>query len=205
MSSRFEHCYGLRGAHPIQTSSLGRYSVGYFYQPDMTLDEAQLAKMEMIGRKLDLKPGILDKILDKSGFPACWEKNPLIQFVNLAAMLRFGCVHSRAKRQNGTFPANGFHPVKQRMFFFHEIADLPTSNQPNICQDSIFTYLYWVYSLRYEAFGDWFWFWQLGPFFGHQVRCPDHGSDIVQSTDGILDPNEGWWISTVLKGVSELR
>ena len=44
-----------------QTSSFGRYSVGYFYQPDMTLDEAQLAKMEMIGRKLDLKPGILDK------------------------------------------------------------------------------------------------------------------------------------------------
>lgn len=35
-----------------------QYSVGYFYQPDMTLDEAQLAKMEMIGRKLDLKPGM---------------------------------------------------------------------------------------------------------------------------------------------------
>ena len=34
-----------------------RYSVGYFYQPDMTLDEAQLAKMEMIGKKLALKPG----------------------------------------------------------------------------------------------------------------------------------------------------
>jgi cyclopropane fatty-acyl-phospholipid synthase-like methyltransferase len=31
--------------------------VGYFYDPDITLDEAQLAKMEMIGRKLDLKPG----------------------------------------------------------------------------------------------------------------------------------------------------
>ena len=34
-----------------------RYSVGYFYQPDMSLDEAQVAKMEMIGKKLALKPG----------------------------------------------------------------------------------------------------------------------------------------------------
>ena len=31
--------------------------MGYFYDPDITLDEVQLAKMEMIGRKLDLKPG----------------------------------------------------------------------------------------------------------------------------------------------------
>lgn len=31
--------------------------MGYFYQPDMTLDDAQLAKMELIGKKLALKPG----------------------------------------------------------------------------------------------------------------------------------------------------
>ncbi|CAK9089400.1 Cyclopropane-fatty-acyl-phospholipid synthase (CFA synthase) (Cyclopropane fatty acid synthase) [Durusdinium trenchii] len=35
-----------------------QYSVGYFYQPDMTLDDAQLAKMELIGKKLALKPGM---------------------------------------------------------------------------------------------------------------------------------------------------
>ncbi|CAJ1338498.1 unnamed protein product [Effrenium voratum] len=35
-----------------------QYSVGYFYKPDLTLDEAQVAKMEMIGKKLDLKPGM---------------------------------------------------------------------------------------------------------------------------------------------------
>eukprot|EP00439_Symbiodinium_sp_Y106_P055956 s2049_g7.t2 len=35
-----------------------QYSCGYFYKPDMTLDDAQFAKMELIARKLDLKPGM---------------------------------------------------------------------------------------------------------------------------------------------------
>ena len=108
----------------------------------MTLDEAQLAKMEMIGRKLDLKPGILDKILDKSGFPACWEKNPLIQFVNLAPKLRFGCTVDlaqtskfrvapknllRAKRQTGPFSLTD-PPPKQRTFRSSNFQ--PTQNLP---------------------------------------------------------------------------
>ncbi|CAE7507356.1 cfa [Symbiodinium sp. KB8] len=35
-----------------------QYSCGYFYKPDMTLDDAQFAKMELIARKLDLRPGM---------------------------------------------------------------------------------------------------------------------------------------------------
>lgn len=35
-----------------------QYSCGYFYNPDMSLDEAQFAKMELIAKKLDLKPGM---------------------------------------------------------------------------------------------------------------------------------------------------
>mmetsp|Transcript_48553 Transcript_48553/g.113334 ORF Transcript_48553/g.113334 Transcript_48553/m.113334 type:complete len:534 (-) Transcript_48553:43-1644(-) len=35
-----------------------QYSCGFFHEPDMTLDDAQFAKMEMIARKLDLKPGM---------------------------------------------------------------------------------------------------------------------------------------------------
>ena len=69
---------------------LWRYSVGYFYQPDMTLDEAQLAKMEMIGRKLDLKPGILDKSLKEGGEHVWILKDPLELFADLPKMLRFG-------------------------------------------------------------------------------------------------------------------
>ncbi|HET7315509.1 cyclopropane-fatty-acyl-phospholipid synthase family protein [Salinisphaera sp.] len=39
-----------------------QYSCAYFERPDMTLDEAQRAKLAHIGRKLLLKPG--DKVLD---------------------------------------------------------------------------------------------------------------------------------------------
>jgi cyclopropane-fatty-acyl-phospholipid synthase len=38
------------------------YSCAYFEQPDMTLDEAQVAKLDHICRKLDLRPG--DRFLD---------------------------------------------------------------------------------------------------------------------------------------------
>ncbi len=39
-----------------------QYTCAYFYKPNMTLDEAQYAKMELIAKKLDLKPNM--KILD---------------------------------------------------------------------------------------------------------------------------------------------
>jgi len=39
-----------------------QYTCAYFYKPNMTLDEAQYAKMELIAKKLDLKPGM--KVLD---------------------------------------------------------------------------------------------------------------------------------------------
>lgn len=39
-----------------------QYTCGYFHKPNMTLDEAQYAKMELIAKKLDLKPGM--KVLD---------------------------------------------------------------------------------------------------------------------------------------------
>lgn len=39
-----------------------QYTCAYFHKPNMSLDEAQLAKMELIAKKLDLKPGM--KILD---------------------------------------------------------------------------------------------------------------------------------------------
>jgi cyclopropane-fatty-acyl-phospholipid synthase len=39
-----------------------QYTCAYFHKKDMDLDEAQLAKMELIAKKLDLKPGM--KVLD---------------------------------------------------------------------------------------------------------------------------------------------
>ena len=39
-----------------------QYTCAYFNQPNMTLDEAQYAKMELIAKKLDLKPNM--KVLD---------------------------------------------------------------------------------------------------------------------------------------------
>jgi cyclopropane-fatty-acyl-phospholipid synthase len=39
-----------------------QYTCAYFNKPNMTLDEAQYAKMELIAKKLDLKPGM--KVLD---------------------------------------------------------------------------------------------------------------------------------------------
>jgi len=39
-----------------------QYTCAYFYKPDMTLDEAQYAKMELVAKKLDLRPGM--KVLD---------------------------------------------------------------------------------------------------------------------------------------------
>lgn len=35
-----------------------QYSCAYFHSPELTLDEAQLAKMRMVAKKLDLKPGM---------------------------------------------------------------------------------------------------------------------------------------------------
>ena len=115
--------------HPIQTSSLGRYSVGYFYQPDMTLDEAQLAKMEMIGRKLDLKPGILDK----SGCQHVEKKIPLclsilheccglvvsiLGPVDLAqtSKSRVPSCSQEFVKDKRTFLASWSLPLKQKMF-----------------------------------------------------------------------------------------
>ena len=39
-----------------------QYTCAYFNKPDMTLDEAQYAKMELVAKKLDLKPNM--KVLD---------------------------------------------------------------------------------------------------------------------------------------------
>jgi cyclopropane-fatty-acyl-phospholipid synthase len=39
-----------------------QYTCAYFYKPNMTLDQAQYAKMELIAKKLDLKPGM--KVID---------------------------------------------------------------------------------------------------------------------------------------------
>ena len=39
-----------------------QYTCAYFYKPDMNLDEAQYAKMELVAKKLDLKPNM--KVLD---------------------------------------------------------------------------------------------------------------------------------------------
>lgn len=39
-----------------------QYTCGYFYKPNMNLNEAQYAKMELVAKKLNLKPGM--KILD---------------------------------------------------------------------------------------------------------------------------------------------
>jgi len=39
-----------------------QYTCAYFYKPNMTLDEAQYAKMELIAKKIDLKPNM--KVLD---------------------------------------------------------------------------------------------------------------------------------------------
>ena len=39
-----------------------QYTCAYFHKPNMTLDEAQYAKMELIAKKLDLRPGM--KVLD---------------------------------------------------------------------------------------------------------------------------------------------
>lgn len=39
-----------------------QYTCAYFHKPNMTLDDAQYAKMELIAKKLDLKPGM--KVLD---------------------------------------------------------------------------------------------------------------------------------------------
>lgn len=35
-----------------------QYSCAYFHRPDMTVDEAELAKMRLVARKLDLRPGM---------------------------------------------------------------------------------------------------------------------------------------------------
>lgn len=49
----------------LYTKMLGKhmqYTCAYFYKPNMTLDQAQKAKMELIAKKLDLKEGM--KVLD---------------------------------------------------------------------------------------------------------------------------------------------
>ena len=40
--------------HPIRGA---RYSGAYYHAPDMTLEQAQIAKMRLVAEKLDLKPG----------------------------------------------------------------------------------------------------------------------------------------------------
>jgi cyclopropane-fatty-acyl-phospholipid synthase len=49
----------------LYTKMLGKYmqyTCAYFNKPNMTLDEAQLNKMKLIAKKLNLKPGM--KVLD---------------------------------------------------------------------------------------------------------------------------------------------
>lgn len=57
------HHYDI--GNDLYTKMLGKhmqYTCAYFHRPNMTLDEAQLAKMKLIAKKLDLKAGM--KVLD---------------------------------------------------------------------------------------------------------------------------------------------
>lgn len=57
------HHYDIEGAiYDLFLDEDKQYSCAYFARPDMTLDEAQLAKKRHIAAKLDIKPGM--KVLD---------------------------------------------------------------------------------------------------------------------------------------------
>lgn len=61
--SNISHHYDI--GNDLYEKMLGKhmqYTCAYFNQPNMTLDEAQYAKMELIAKKLDLKPNM--KVLD---------------------------------------------------------------------------------------------------------------------------------------------
>ena len=61
--SNISHHYDV--GNDLYTRMLGKhmmYTCAYFNKPDMSLDEAQMNKMELIAKKLDLKPNI--RVLD---------------------------------------------------------------------------------------------------------------------------------------------
>eukprot|EP00931_Biecheleriopsis_adriatica_P085984 TRINITY_DN60727_c0_g1_i1.p1 TRINITY_DN60727_c0_g1~~TRINITY_DN60727_c0_g1_i1.p1 ORF type:complete len:520 (-),score=92.81 TRINITY_DN60727_c0_g1_i1:24-1562(-) len=59
--SNIANTYDVLNSPKLYEIMLGptmQYTCAYFHRPDMTLDEAQQAKMDLIARKLDLKPGM---------------------------------------------------------------------------------------------------------------------------------------------------
>ena len=61
--NNISHHYDI--GNDLYSKMLGKhmqYTCAYFHKPNMTLDEAQYAKMDLIAKKLDLKPGM--KVLD---------------------------------------------------------------------------------------------------------------------------------------------
>mmetsp|Transcript_52139 Transcript_52139/g.83086 ORF Transcript_52139/g.83086 Transcript_52139/m.83086 type:complete len:440 (+) Transcript_52139:80-1399(+) len=62
---QIEHHYDKMAKEELMDRMLGKYKIytcAYFHEADMSLDEAQLAKMKLVALKLDLKPGM--KVLD---------------------------------------------------------------------------------------------------------------------------------------------
>jgi cyclopropane-fatty-acyl-phospholipid synthase len=64
-SSKKNISYHYDIGNNLYTKMLGKtmqYTCAYFYKPNMTLDQAQIAKMELIAKKLNLKKGL--RVLD---------------------------------------------------------------------------------------------------------------------------------------------
>src|SRR5579883_3183484 len=89
------------------------YSCAYFQNPDASLEQAQLAKLEHICRKLDLQPG--ERFLDIGcGWGALLEHASVAHGVEAT-----GCTVSRAQYEIASARANGRLRVRE-----HDYRDL---------------------------------------------------------------------------------